>query len=143
MLSCGVKALSLDLRRRILAVCDQGRSTRVEVAQRFEVSLGMVKKLIQQRRHGGDIAPRHGRSGRKPLIVKAHQRQLRNLLGKKPDLTLAELREAVGLKCSLPAIHYVLVKMGLSYEKRRLAPANKTVRPSRERGVGGATAKRA
>lgn len=27
------------------------------MARRFCVSLGMVKKLIQQRRHTGDIAP--------------------------------------------------------------------------------------
>jgi hypothetical protein len=33
-------------------------------------------------------------------------------------MTLAELREALGLKCTLPAIHYVLVDMGLTYKKR-------------------------
>jgi len=86
----------------------------------------MVKKLLQQRRATGDIAPRHHRSGRKPRIVAAHQRQMRALLGRKPDLTLAELRAAVALECSLPAIHYALVKMGLSYKKRRCAPASRT-----------------
>lgn len=50
---------SLDLRRRILATFDEGRRTREEVARRFKVSLGMVKKLLQQRRATGDIAPRH------------------------------------------------------------------------------------
>jgi len=118
--------LSLDLRTRILATYDEGRSTREEVARRYRVSLGMVKKLLQQRRTTGDIAPRHHRSGRKPRIVGSHQRQMRRLLGQKPDLTLAELRTAVGLDCTLPAIHYVLVKMGLSYKKRHCAPANKT-----------------
>ena len=43
------KPLSMDLRQRILKAYDQGRSTREEVAARYEVSLGMVKKLIQQR----------------------------------------------------------------------------------------------
>jgi hypothetical protein len=32
----------------------------------------------------------------------AHQRQMRTLLGQKPDLTLKELRVAVELECSLP-----------------------------------------
>src|SRR5450432_189003 len=73
----------------------------------FRVSLGMVKKLIQQRRHTGDIAPRHHRAGRKPMIVAEHQRQMRSLLGKKPDLTLKELRNAMTLECSLQAIHVV------------------------------------
>lgn len=58
--------LSLDLRSRILATYDEGGSTREEVARRYRVSLGMVKKLLQQRRRTGDLAPRHRYSGRKP-----------------------------------------------------------------------------
>ena len=37
--------LSLDLRERILAAYDAGEGSREEVAHRFRVSLGMVKKL--------------------------------------------------------------------------------------------------
>lgn len=131
--------LSLDLRERILATYDEGRDTREAVARRYRVSLGMVKKLLQQRRRTGDIAPRHQRSGRKPRIIVMHQRQMRALLARKPDLTLAELRAAMALECSLPAIHYTLVKMGLSYKKRHCAPASRTVRtsPGRARGGGG------
>ena len=136
-----MKCLSMDLRRRILGTYDQGHSSREEVARRYQVSLGMVKKLIQQRRHGGDIAPRYHRCGRKPLIVAAHERQMRTLLGKKPDLTLEQLRDAMGLECSLSAIHLVLVKMGLSYKKRRCAPANRTAPMWRGRAVGGGGAK--
>ena len=33
------------------------KGTREEMARRFRVSLGMVKKLLQQRRRTGDIAP--------------------------------------------------------------------------------------
>ena len=51
------KTLSIDIRERILRVYDQGKYTQAEVAERFEVSYRMVKKLIQQRRHVGDIAP--------------------------------------------------------------------------------------
>lgn len=125
-----METISLDLRRRIVKAYDQGRSTREEVAARYEVSLGMVKKLIQQRRHTGDIAARHHRSGRKPKILAVHQRQLRALLKNKPDLTLEELRGALGLECTLPAIHYTLEKMGLSYKKRRSVPASRTARTS-------------
>ena len=47
---------SLDLRERILDTYDAGEGTREDVARRFRVSLGMVKKLLQQRRHTADIA---------------------------------------------------------------------------------------
>lgn len=43
---------SLDLRERIVAARDKGY-TREQVAQRYGVSLGIVKKLLQQRRHPG------------------------------------------------------------------------------------------
>ena len=43
-------AISLDLRERILASYDNEEGTRWEIAHRFRVSLGMVKKLLQQRR---------------------------------------------------------------------------------------------
>jgi transposase len=120
----------LDLRQRILAVYDKGHDTRNQVAGRFEVSLGLVKKLLQQRRRTGDIAPRHRFSGRKPIIRPSHQSQMRRLLADQPDLTLPELRQATGLSCTLPAIHYTLKKMDLTYKKRHSAPANKTGRTS-------------
>jgi transposase len=121
------KTISLDLRERILTAYDQKEGTREEVARRFRVSLGLVKKLLQQRRRTGDIRPRHRHSGRKPLLVASHQQKLRQLLGRKPDLTLEELRQALAVHCTLQAIHYVLARMGLTYKKRHSAPANKTV----------------
>jgi len=102
--------------------------------------LGMVKKLLQQRKRTGDIGARHAYSGRKPIIVKAHESRMQTLLGQKPDMTLKELREALGLDCSLPAIHYALSDMGLTYKKRHSGPVSRTGQISRRRARGGAAA---
>lgn len=118
--------ISLDLRQRILECYDRGEGTQQDVADRFCVSRGMIKKLLAQRARIGDIAPQHHRSGRKPKLVGKHRRQLRSLLHKTPDLTLAELRTHLDVDCTLPAIHYVLAAMGMTYKKRRSAPANRT-----------------
>jgi transposase len=123
--------LSLDLRERILASYDKEEGNRQQIADRYRVSLGMVKKLLQQRRHTGEIGSLYYRSGRKPKILPAHHRQMRAALGKKVDMTLKELREALSLSCTLPAIHYALKKMGLTLKKRRSGPASKTARTSR------------
>lgn len=120
-----MKTLSVDLRERILASYDSSEGTRYDIARRYRVSLGMVKKLLQQRRRTGDIRPRHRFSGRKPMILNEHRSRMKQLLGKRPDMTLMELRSAVGLGCTLPAIHYVLATMNLTYKKRLSAPANK------------------
>jgi transposase len=126
-----MRTLSLDLRERILTSYDQEECSREEIALRYQVSLGMVKKLLQQRRHTGDISPRHRYSGRKPKILGSHRQQMRKLLDKKPDLTLKELRSAMQLSCSLPAVHYVLEAMGLTYKKRHCAPVSRTVQTLR------------
>jgi transposase len=122
------RPISLDLRQRIVASYDQNEGTREEIAQRFRVSLGMVKKLLQQRRHTGDLACRYNYCGRRPRIVAVHRQKLRELLSRKPDLTLEELRRATRLDCTIQAIHYVLEEMGLTYKKRRSAPVNKNER---------------
>ena len=134
--------ISLDLRQRILAAYDHDEGTREQMARRFRVSLGLVKKLLQQRRRTGDIAPRHRFSGRKPTIVASHRQQLRTLLAKKNDLTLQELRAATGLKCSVQAVHVVLRKMGLTYKKRHSGPASKTVGTLPGRAGAGAKSRR-
>jgi len=138
-----MRTLSVDLRERILSSYDSDEGTRADIAHRFRVSLGMVKKLLQQRRRTGDIAPRHRFAGRKPMIVASHQGQMRTLLAKKNDLTLKELRQATGLKCSLQAINVVLAKMGLTYKKRHSAPASKTVQTSHGHVVAGRNSRRA
>jgi transposase len=134
--------ISVDLRQRILKAYDRGDATREQVASRFEVSLGMVKKLIQQRRHSGDIAPRHHRSGRKPIILDSHRRELRSLVSKQPDLTLEEIRARLGLACTIQAIHYVLADMGLTYKKRRSVLRSNQDQTSRARAGSGAKSKK-
>lgn len=132
-----MKTLSLDLRERIVASYDAGEGTREDVARRYRVSVGMVKKLLQQRRHTGDLRHRRRFCGRKPLIGDGHRRRMRALIQRQPDLTLAELRDALGLSCTLPAIHYVLVDMNLTYKKRHSGPVNRAGKTSRRPGAGG------
>ncbi len=123
-----MKTISVDLRERILVSYDKEEGTRQQIAGRFRVSEGMVKKLLQQRRRTGDIRPRHYNSGRKAVIVDSHRRQLRAMLGKRPDMTFTELRNGLGLGCTIQAIFYVLDDMGLTYKKRRFGPASRIAR---------------
>ena len=53
-----MRALSLDLRERIVAACDRGTAIQRQIAERFEVSLGMVKKpdlTLKQLRDAIDV----------------------------------------------------------------------------------------
>lgn len=129
--------ISQDLRQRIVAAYDRQEGTRADLAKRFSVSLGLVAKLLHQRRRTGDIKARHRFSGRKPKLLPEHRRQLRAALAKKADATLQELRATLGVECTIQAIHYVLVDMGLTYKKRRSAPVSKAAQTSSARGGPG------
>jgi transposase len=73
--------------------------------------------------------------------VDRHRRQMQELLSRKPDLTLEELKQATALKCTLQAIFYALEKMGLTYKKRRSVLASRTGRTSPGRAGSGGAAK--
>jgi len=107
----------MDLRQRILDSYDAGEGTRQDIADRYCVSLGMVKKLLSQRKRTGDIAPRHNCSGRKPYFTPERRIRISTLIDRQPDITLEEIRDLLELECSLPAIHYLLKEMGMSFKK--------------------------
>jgi len=124
----------MDLRQRILDSYDAGEGTRQDIADRYRVSLGMVKKLLAQRKRTGDIAPRHGHSGRKPYLTREHRLRMEALVGRQPDVTLWEIQERLDLECTLQAIHYALKDMGLSFKKN--ASRQRARARRREAGTG-------
>lgn len=132
------QTLSLDLRERIVAAYDAEEGTREEVARRFKVSVGMVKKLLAQRTKTGDLRPRHRFSGRKARLLPEQGPRLKALISRQPDLTLAELKTRLNLDCTVAAVHWVVKKLGLTYKKRRSMRRSKTGPMSPARGgVGG------
>lgn len=120
------KTLSIDIRERIIKAYDQGGVNRQDVADRFDVSLGMVKKLLCQRKLLGNIESLDYRSGSKPKITPEHKERMKDLLQEKPDLTLEELKIKMKLDCTIQAIHYALADMNMSYKKRLSELPSKT-----------------
>ena len=136
-----MKTTSMDLRLRIVETYDEGKWTQEEVAKRFRVSLGLVKKLLMQRKRTGQIEARHRFSGRKARLLPERGAELRSLLAKEPDLTLAEMKERLKLECSIAAIHWVLGRLGLTYKKRHSMRPSRTDRMSPKRVGGGGVVK--
>lgn len=136
-----MKSLSLDLRERIVAAYDAEQGTREEIGRRFRVSLGMVKKLLAQRRRLGQLGSLRYRCGRKPKISAEHRERLRRLLQERPNLTLEQMRRALALECTVAAIHHALGTMGLGYKKKRCELLSKAAPTSPGPGAGGSGAK--
>jgi len=122
------KTLEVDFRERIVAAYDAKEGTREEVAKRFKVSVGMVKKLLAQKARTGDLRPRHRFSGRKARLMPAQGAKLQQLIAREPDLTLAEMKDRLELNCTVAAVHWVVSRLGLTYKKRCSLRPSKTGR---------------
>src|SRR5437868_3074985 len=115
-----MRPYSLDLRERVAAAVENLDGSFRQIARRFRVSLSFVTRLMRRRRQTGELAPRPHGGGRSPALDEPARRRLRQLLHKEPDLTLAELRQRLGLSCSLVAIWRALRQMKITRKKKNL-----------------------
>jgi transposase len=117
---------SMDLRVRVLSDCDAGMRTPA-VAEKYSVSPAWVRRLRQRRRETGETGPRKGRTGPVPLS-RTHGEALRQAVADRPDATLAELREGLGLEVSLSTMWEALDALGLTFKKKRRRRLSRTGR---------------
>jgi transposase len=116
-------AYSMDLRERVLAACDSGQSNET-VARIFDVSTAWIRRLKQRRRESGSVAPKVRQVPAAPSQV--HAESLRQLVTQRPDATLQELRDALGLTINVATICRLLQRLRLTVKKKSVAPPSKT-----------------
>ena len=124
------KALSDDLRRRVLEAYARQEGSQAELARRFDISFEFVRKLRRQFRQSGQMErvpqARHNAPSRMNVVVRE---QLRLWLREQPDRTLAELGEllrAQGIEASRSLICLTLQQMKLPLKKSRSTPPSAT-----------------
>ena len=61
-------------------------------------------------------------------VDSAAAERLRQAVADRPDATLEELREAVGVACGPSAVHRALERLGLPRKKSRSGPPGRTTR---------------
>jgi transposase len=122
-----MKAYSMDLRERVLADCDGGMETR-QAAVKYRVSESWIRRLKQRRRETGETAPRPCRN-RQPAKWLAYADEIRELVGRQPDVTLRELAERLGHVLSGQTLSRALRALGLALKKsplrRRAGPGRR------------------
>jgi putative transposase len=123
------RPLSNDLRTRIIRAVEGGLS-RNATAEKFEVSVSAVVKLMQQWRATGSCEPKQI-GGYRKYILAEHAEQVNRLLTEKPDITVAEMRKQLAvakIKAGQSSISRFLSHLGYRYKKKRYTPANKNER---------------
>ena len=122
------KALSLDLRTRVLAAVADGASHRVAAA-RFGVSPASVSRWRALARTRGDARPGPLGGDRRSGRVEAQAGLILRLLEETPDITLEELRRALaghGHRFGYGTIQRFFARHRITRKKRRRTPASRT-----------------
>lgn len=132
-------SIPVEIRAQVLAACDAGEGTRV-VAVRFDVSESWVRRVKQQRRETGQVAPKTA-APREPEW-QAWADWLVAKVTLQPDIYLRELQAALHAelneKVCLMTICKACTALELTRKKRRWSPANKigpTLPPSANNGA--------
>ena len=122
------RALSLDLRRRVVEAVAGGSSCRA-AADRFGVGASSAIRWVARARETGDYAPKKQGGDRRSCRIDAHRALILGWVGAEPDLTLAELSArlagTVGYRPPVSVVHRFFERHGVTRKKRQ------RMRPSR------------
>jgi transposase len=115
-----MRAYSNDLRERIVAAVERGDHSIRQIARLFSVSLSCVVRLLQHKRRTGAVQPKpHAGVPPRKLDAAADARLL-ELVAAQPDATLAELRDRLGIRCSLMTIARALQRHKITRKQKTL-----------------------
>lgn len=122
------KALSVDLRVRVLAAVAEGLTHR-QAGARFGVSAASVSRWRRLEREQGD--PRPGALGgdRRSHGIERHGATILAILAANRDITLAEIKATLagqGVRTSIGGLWRFFDRHRITLKKSRRMPANRT-----------------
>jgi transposase len=98
-----------------MADVDQGLGTKA-TAEKYRVSADWVRKLKRFRRQTGSFAARQQRVSHATKLDHVMPR-LEQLVQERPDATLKELREALGVQVALGTVWRALKRLQITFKK--------------------------
>lgn len=117
--------IPMEIRKIIVADYDDGMKVK-SISQAVRVSTSAIDRLLEKRRKTGSIEPSYENSGRQSEVTPEKLAKMEALITENPDITLAEIKEAMNLFIQKSEISNILRnKLGFRYKKRRYMPANK------------------
>lgn len=126
------KALSLDLRTRVLGAVAGGLSHR-QAGERFGVSAASVSRWRAREREQGDPRPKALGGDRRSGRIDAFRGLILSLLEETPDITIQEMRRALserGHIFGFGTIQRFFKRHRITRKKRPRTPVSRTARTS-------------
>lgn len=116
---------SMDFRQAAAQAHDDSGSSK-EVAAQFGCCESWVRRLIQHRRERGTLEPMTPTRPDQRRYDEADEQAVRKLVERKPDVTLAEVAEAIGKPLHPGNVCRMLARMKLPRKKSRPVPPSRT-----------------
>lgn len=105
-----------DVRARAIEAYEAGNGTQADIARFYGVDISTFQRWLQRYRATGRAAPLP-RGHNPPSLDEGHMVKLRNLIEEDPDATLEQLREMLGVTCTLATVHNSSRRLGYRYKK--------------------------
>jgi len=110
-----MQSYSKEMRRDVLVACDAGEGTRA-VALKFGCSESWVRRVKQERREQGKIAPATTR--RRVPRWAIYREQIEQIIAESPDVTLQELKDELQTELSRQTLCTALRRLKLTLKKK-------------------------
>jgi transposase len=122
------KALSVDLRERVVAAVAAGASCRAAAA-RFGVSASSAIRWAALARQAGSVAPGPLGGDRRSARIEAHGPLILRLVEQKSDITLKEIRAELaklGVAAGIGTLWRFFTRRRMTWKKSRPMPPSRT-----------------
>jgi transposase len=123
------KALSVDLRERVLVAIAGGMSGR-QAALRFGVSAASVSRWRKLDRDQGDVQPKALGGDRRSGRIEAQAAVILDLVAATPDITLMEIKAELddrGIAVGVGTLWRFFDRRRVTFKKSRRMPVSRTV----------------
>lgn len=105
-----------EVRKKAITAYRSGKGTQQQVADMYGIHLNTLKNWLKDYEAEGRLEPRP--RGHMPQTFSEDEKQkIHDMILQKSDITLEEIRAAIGKNCSLMAVHRELVRQGFKYKK--------------------------
>lgn len=123
------KALSVDLRKRVVGAVEDGASRR-QAAEHFGVSASSAIRWSDQQRETGSLAPKALGGDRRSGRIEAHADWLKAFVKKHHDATLEEIGAALlaekGISVAVSTLWRFFDRHSITYKKSRRMPPSRS-----------------
>lgn len=117
MYTVDMKAISVDLRKRVVSARLVDGQSMGEIAHRLQLPKASVQTILKHYQATQSLEPKPHAGGRAPAFSGDALQVLEAEVSRRPGATLGQLRDACGGKASVVAIHNTLKKLGYTRKK--------------------------